>query len=812
MKLVTVFIIKYNKIKMKNKYNFVEAEKKWKSFWEENEVYKFHPKRESNIYSIDTPPPTMSGKMHIGHAFSYTQQDIIARYKRMKGMNVFYPFGTDDNGLPTEKLVEKENKVKLFEMKREDFISLCQKTIKKIRPDFVRDWKDVGMSCDFSLEYSTISKNVQKISQEYFLDLYKKKRTYRKDGPTIWCPLCQTAIAQAEMEDKEKEATFYNIAFDVDDKEIVIATTRPELLGSCRAIFVNSKDERYKSFVGKNAKVPIFNEEVNIIEDDLADPEKGTGAVMCCTFGDVTDMEWFYSHNLSPKICIGKEGKLNEKAGKYKGLSIENARKEIVKDLKSENKIKEEKKINHTVNIHERCQTPIEIISTNQWFIKYLDLKKDFLQMGEDLSWIPSHFRARYKNWINGLKWDWCISRQRYFGIPFPVWYCKHCDREVVAENSDLPVDPFSTSPKKSCCNKRDFVPDKNVLDTWATSALTPQIVQDLVKKENASVFPMSLRPQSHDIINFWLFYTIVRSKIHFDKLPWKSTVISGFVLDEKGEKMSKSKGNVVSPQKVISDYGADALRYWSSSIGFGEDIRWSEKEIKSAQRTLVKIWNAAKFSIINLEDYNPKGEDQEVKLEEEDKWLLFRLSNTVNLYEDYFEKYQYQKARKVIDSFFWNDFCGNYIEMTKKRFYEKKRNIEGAKLTIYKALLSIIKLYAPFIPFLTEEIYQEYFKKFEKEISIHRALILKIENNFLFPSDAKIVDEAVEIIAAVRKFKSEKNISVKEKIKMIIIDTSDKEIEKVFETIKDTLSVESISFGKGDTAVNENISIKVNI
>ena len=799
---------------MKKKLKFKVNEAKWSKFWEKEQVYRFKLEKNKEIYSIDTPPPTLSGKMHIGHVFSYTQQDIIARYQRMKGKNVFYPFGTDDNGLATEKLVEKENKIKIFDVGRKNFIKLCQKTIKRLRPDFINDWKNIGMSCDFSLEYSTISSEVQKISQTYFIDLYKKNRAYRKKSPTVWCPFCQTAIAQAEMEDKEKESIFNEIVFQVDQEKIVIATTRPELLPSCVALFVSPNDKRFKKFLGKQAVVPIFNQKVKIMEDKLVDPEKGTGAVMCCTFGDLNDIEWFLSYNLPLKISINRNGKLNEIAGQFQGLTIKQAREEIIAELKKRKQLIKEKNITHTVNVHERCGTSIEIIPTTQWFVKYLDLKKDFLKLGEKLSWTPLHFRSRYFNWVKGLKWDWCISRQRYFGIPFPVWYCQHCQKEVLAKESDLPVDPLQTQPKTKCCGKNDFIPEKDVLDTWATSALTPQITQELIKNKETrkKLFPMSLRPQAHDIINFWLFYTLARSKIHFNKLPWQKAVISGFVLDNKGEKMSKSKGNVIDPREVISKYSADALRYWTSVVGFGEDLRWDEKEVNNGKKLLIKIWNVFKFSMIHFKSYQPITNKNKIKFEEEDKWILSKLEKTLTSYIKFFEKYQYQKARKALDDFFWNNFCANYIEMVKNRLYNKKRNFLASQFTIYHCLLEIIKLYAPFIPFLTEELYQEYFKKFEKKKSVHLLKISSKEKNLSFSQAGKEIDKIIEIIYAVRKFKSENKLSLSQKISLIEIETKQKNIKKYFEIIKDTLMVHKINKGKGNIKVNDYCSIKISI
>lgn len=791
-----------------------KQEKRWWKFWQEEEVYKFDPENIDEIYSIDTPPPTLSGDMHIGHALSYTQQDIIARYKRMKGKQVFYPFGTDDNGLATERLVERENDVDIFDMERKEFIKLCQETIEDLRPEFVKSWKQIGVSCDFDLSYSTISQDAQKISQKYFLDLYEKDRTYQEEGPTTWCPECQTAIAQVEMEDDEKKSVFYDLKFETEEGELTIATTRPELLPSCVAVFVHPDDNRFSNFVGKEAETPL-GDEVEILEDEAVDPEKGSGAVMCCTFGDERDIEWYKKHDLPLKNAVQEDGTLNQIAGEYEGMELREARDKIVEDLKEKGLITGEEKIEHTVNVHERCKTPVEIIPTNQWFIEYLDLKDEFVQMGEELEWTPPKFETRYRNWVEGLKWDWCISRQRYFGVPFPVWYCKNCGEEVLADISQLPVDPSSDSPKKGCpnCGEDDFVPEKDVLDTWATSSLTPQLAQDLVydKKAREEVFPMDLRPQAHDIINFWLFYTVARSKIHFDSLPWEQTAISGFVLDEDGEKMSKSKGNVIDPQKVISEHSADALRYWVSSVGFGQDIRWSEEEIQVAERALTKIWNATRFSTMHLEEFDPNGIDQdEIEFEPEDKWILAKFHKMIGRYDDYFEEYNYAKARKELDDFFWDYFTANYIEMIKDRLYNSKRNPDSARYALYQTLLGLIKLYAPFIPFITEEIYQDHFKQFEDEKSIHISSLPEKKDSFVFEDTEGEIDGIVEVITAIRKYKSENDISLGKEIESISVKSQKENLEKYFPIIKDTANVESISLGQGNLEVTEEISISI--
>src|SRR3989344_1656288 len=462
-------------------YDAKEAEPRLQKFWESEKVYKFDAKSKKPVFSIDTPPPTVSGKMHMGHAFSYSQMDFIARYKRMRGFNLFYPFGTDDNGLPTERLVEKERKVKAANMERQEFVKICLDALEKeFRPKYIKNWKDIGMSCDFSLFYTTINEHCRRISQKSFLDLYEDGREYQKEAPSIWCPECTTAIAQAELEDKELKSYFNDIKFKLKD--------------------------------GK-------------------DIEKGTGIVMCCTFGDLTDTEWYKAYKLPLKIVISKDGKIIN-SGRYNDMSIQEARKTIIEDLKERGLLVSQKEITHIVNVHERCGTEIEILETKQWFIRYLDLKKLFLNEGNKLNWYPEHMKVRYDNWIKGLQWDWCISRQRYFGIPFPVWYCKNCNEVILADEKDLPVDPMYDKPRiKKCpkCSSNEFIPEKDVLDTWTTSSLTPQIAVQLVKDEKVrkKIFPMSLRAQAQDIITFWLFNTLVKSQLHFKKNPWKDVMIS---------------------------------------------------------------------------------------------------------------------------------------------------------------------------------------------------------------------------------------------------------------------------------------------
>jgi len=791
-----------------NKYDPKVSEPNLQKYWADNKIYAFDKKSKKPIYSIDTPPPTVSGKMHLGHSFSYSQQDFIARYKRMNNHNVFYPFGTDDNGLPTQLLIQRTKKVRAIDLGREEFRKLCVDTLNnELRPKYVADWKAIGMSCDFDLFYTTINDHCRKISQQSFIDLYKAGREYRTEAAAMYCPKCKTAISQVECEDKELQSSFNDIVFKVDEKDLIIATTRPELLPACVAIFYHPEDKKYQKLKGKKAKVPLFDFEVPILEDERANPEKGTGIVMCCTFGDATDMEWQKAHQLPIKMAIGKDGKMTDIAGKYQGKKIKDARAEIIEDLKNAKLLIKQEPVTHTVNVHERCGTEIEFVHSKQWFIKYLDLKDDMLKWGKKLNWFPEHMKNRYDNWVKGLQWDWCISRQIYYGVPFPVWYCEKCDEIILAKEEDLPVDPIIDKPPISKCPRcghDKIVPETDVINTWATSSLTPQIAAQLVPEMFDKIYPMSLRPQAHDIISFWLFNTVVKSQLHYHKNPWKDCLISGWALDPKGKKMSKSKGNVIEPQKMIEKYSADCLRYWASGSKLGEDVPFQEKDLVTGQKLVTKLWNASKFCFMHLEDYDLK---KPKKLELMDKWLLTKLNALITSATEDFDNYAYSKARASTELFFKNTFCDYYLEIIKDRIYNPdvrgKNERKSAQYTLYHALQSILKLFAPIMPHITDEIYSYYFNDHEAVKSIHVSEWPK-PNEKNIDEDAEALGEIfANILAEVRKFKSDNSISLKEPIKSITINVDNSIFEKLKDAeldLKATTKAQLIQIGKKDS------------
>jgi len=815
----------------KQHFDFKEIESKILKFWEKEKIYKFDFKNKKKIYSIDTPPPTVSGKMHIGHAFQYSQQDFIARFWRMKE-NVLYPFGTDDNGLPTERLVERLKNVKSKDMSRDKFIKLCLNTLKEITPDFIQDWKNLGISCDYNINYSTIDENSRKISQESFIELYKKGLIYRKDFPTIYCPECQTAVAQAELEDKELPSSFSTLKFSCDalysnnlkvtrghekgtsGKEILIATTRPELLGACVAVFVNPKDKRYKNLIGKKAKVPLFNQEVPIISDISADLEKGTGVLMVCSYGDKYDVDAINKHKLKPRIVFNKDGTLN--ISDYKGMKIKEARKKILKDLKEKNLIKDQKQISHVVNVHDKCGTEIEFFPTEQWFIKILDKKKKLIEQGRKVKWHPEFMRKRYENWVNGLEWDWSISRERHFGIPIPVWECKKCNtlkgtsKIILPKEKELPIDPLQTKKKCPKC-KKDAVPEIKVLDTWATSSISPQIASSLINHSYDSFdkskapkikIPFSFRNNAHDIIRTWDFYTIVKSLYHENKIPWENMMVSGFVT-LKGEKMSKSKGNVIDPKEIMEKYGSDALRFWAASSKLGEDTDYQEKELVTGKKLVNKLLNASKFVFMNLEGFNGK---EPKKLEKIDELFLKELDRVVYTTTSRFETYEYSRAKFNTEEFFWHDFADNYLEIVKDRIYNDKGSKKiSAQYTLYHSLLTILKLMAPIMPFITEEIYQEYFRKFEKEKSIHlcewpKYSLKKLEKwvekdkNLFFANRWFLLKN---LISKVRKEKTKAQKPMNSEIILTLEEKDQEKLKEVIEDLKDVMNIKEIKEGE---------------
>ncbi len=744
------------------RYNPQTAEPRWEAFWQEHGIYHFDRDSVEPVYSIDTPPPTVSGHLHLGHVYSYSHTDFMARFFRMNGYNVFYPMGFDDNGLPTERLVEKWEGIRAAEVGREAFVARCLEVSERAERDYRCLWTRLGLSIDWHYSYRTIDEGSRRASQLSFLDLYHKGLVYRRETPAIWCPECQTSIAQAELNELERESVFHTLGFAMeDDSTLEIATTRPELLPACVAVFVHPEDVRFAALVGQRVRVPLFDHWVPILADREADPAKGTGAVMCCTFGDTADVAWQRVHRLPLRSAIDRTGRMTALAGEFIGLKVMEARLRIVEALKAVGAYRGMRPIAQTIRTHERCDTPVEYIVVDQWFARVLDFKAELLAVGAQVKWHPPHMENRFREWVEGLAWDWCLSRQRYFGVPFPVWYCDACGALMLADEDELPVDPITRSPSRPCtCGGTAFTPDFDVMDTWATSSISPQIVGQRLDDPDlyARVFPFSLRPQAHEIIRTWAFYTIVKSWHHFGAVPWRNAGISGWGLAPEGAgKISKSRGGgPMSPQEMLEKFGADAVRYWTSSAGFGRDSVIDIPKIEMGVKLVNKLWNVALFAERFLDGYVLSNTPP--ALSPADRWILARMQRLTNRVTEAFFAYDYVTAKNETDAFFWRDLADNYLEMAKLRLYAGDA---GACFVLDIVLLTLVKLFAPFFPHVTEEIYQGLFAAREGAPSIHRAVWPRPDERFEDEAAEALGDRLVQVATAARRYKSERGLSL---------------------------------------------------
>ena len=739
-------------------------ETKWNDRWDADQTYRFDRERtRDEIYSIDTPPPTVSGSLHIGHVFSYTHTDVIARFQRMRGKAVFYPMGWDDNGLPTERRVQNYYGVRCdpslpfdpdfqppdkpgkqaISISRPNFIELCNRLTAEDEKAFENLWRYLGLSVDWSRTYATIGEPAQRVSQAAFLRLLKKGVAYQLEAPTLWDVDFRTAVAQAELEDREQAGAYHRIRFGRPDGGAVeIETTRPELIPACVALVAHPDDERYKPLFGTEVTSPLFSVPVPVKAHALADPEKGSGIAMICTFGDLTDVTWWRELSLPVRAVIlpngafrqvtwGSPGWESRDAARAQAaydqlasLSAAKARAKIVDLLKeSGDMIGEPRPITHPVKFYEKGDRPLEIVTSRQWFIKTTEFREELLARGRELEWHPEYMRHRYENWVNGLAGDWCISRQRFFGVPFPIWYPLRADgsldyeQPLVPDESRLPIDPTTDVPDGYTADQRDkpggFAADPDVMDTWATSSLTPQIVGGWLDNEGLfkRVFPMDLRPQAHDIIRTWLFSTVLRAHLEHGMLPWKHTSISGFVVDPDRKKMSKSKGNVVTPMALLEEHGSDGVRYWAAKGGPGTDTTFDPGQMKVGRRLAMKLLNAARFALMQADPRGPITEPL-------DRGMLSALAALVDDATEQLDAYEYTRVLERTETFFWA-FCDDYLELVKSRRYGDfgQEAAASANSAMLVALSTLLRLFAPYLPFVTEEVWSWW-----RPGSVHRA------------------------------------------------------------------------------------------
>ncbi len=829
-------------------------EARWGERWERDGTFRFDRTRvRGEIYSIDTPPPTVSGSLHVGHVFSYTHTDTIARFQRMRGREVFYPMGWDDNGLPTERRVENYFGVRCdpsvayqrdfappakvpskrqdyVAVSRRNFVELCERLTETDEKAFEQLWRLLGLSVDWSLTYTTVSGRSQRVSQRAFLRNLARGEAYSSEAPCLWDTTFQTAVAQAELEDRDRPGAYHDLRFHCGDGEgeVVISTTRPELLVSCVALVAHPDDERYQPLFGSTVRTPVFGVEVPVLAHRRAEPDKGTGIAMVCTFGDLADVMWWRELELDTRAVIGKTGRLTAETpswltseaaqaayARLAGKSIFGAAQAMVELLRScGDLLGEPRPITHPVKFYEKGERPLEIVTTRQWYIRNggrsPQLRDALITRGTELSWHPEFMCHRYENWVDGLNGDWLVSRQRFFGVPIPLWYrldeagLPDYEHPIVPEETALPIDPQSHLAPGYTAQQRDqpggFTGDPDIMDTWATSSLTPQIACGWEEDADlfARTFPMDLRPQAHEIIRTWLFSTVLRSHYEHGDLPWRHAAISGWILDPDRKKMSKSRGNVVVPTELLEQHGADAVRYWAASARPGMDTAFDPGQMKIGRRLAVKVLNASKFAL-GLPAPAETGVTEAI-----DRAMLAQLATLVDDATGAFENYDYARALQATEEFFWR-FCDDYLELVKVRAYRDGPDAASARTALCLAVSTLLRLFAPFLPYVTEEAWS-WTQRQDGALpgftagSVHRAawpqageLHTLTNGAALPPGDPSVLAVAAEVLRQIRKAKSDAKRSVRAEATSVTVTDSRTKIAAVRAVLGDLRSAGNV-------------------
>ncbi len=843
------------------------VEPKWIAAWDQNATYAFdRSATRDNVFSIDTPPPTVSGSLHMGHVFSYTHTDTVARFWRMRGKSVFYPMGWDDNGLPTERRVQNYYGVSCdasvayvanFEppfrgdppkdhravpISRPNFIELCEELTAEDEKIFEDLFRRLGLSVDWSLLYTTIEDRSRRASQRGFLRNLARGEAYTQEAPTLWDVDFRTAVAQAELEDRDRPGAYHTIAFHKSDGsgDVLIDTTRPELLPACVALIAHPDDPRYQPLFGKTVRTPLFNVEVPVFAHPLAQIDKGTGIAMCCTFGDLTDVIWWRELQLTMRAIISRDGRivsdapsgLTDPAGlahyaSLVGKSAKQAQTAIAEMLTTSGEmIGEPRAITHPVKFYEKGDRPLEIVTSRQWYIRNggrdVALRDALLARGAGLQWLPDHMRHRYSNWVEGLNGDWLVSRQRWFGVPVPVWYPLDAqgetlhDSPLVPDESLLPIDPSTDAPAGYTEAQRGqpggFIGDPDVMDTWATSSLTPQIAgkwqddNDLFNR----VFPFDVRPQGHDIIRTWLFSTMVRSHFEHDVAPWSHVALSGWILDPDRKKMSKSKGNVVTPADLFDSYGSDAVRYWAVGARPGVDTAFSEDQMKVGRKLATKLLNVSKF-VLGIGEVA----DDVVPTEAIDVAMLHRLAGVVEEATIAFEAFDYARVLERTEEFFWW-FCDDYVELVKTRGYlsHTEEGAMSARAALRRALSTLQRLLAPLLPFVTEEVWSWW-----QSGSVHQSqwpTTSALTDGLTAGPNDELLDAICGAIGVIRRAKTEAKVSQRAVVTEASFVTSINAASAItagWADIADAGSVEMWSISTADTnEITVNVTLAPNI
>ncbi|MFM5883137.1 valyl-tRNA synthetase [Methanobrevibacter gottschalkii] len=807
-------------------YDF-KKEKFWEKKWEDEDIYRYIGDGSRPRYIIDTPPPYPTGLIHLGHVLNWVYIDMNARYRRLKGHDVLFPQGWDCHGLPTEVKVEETHGIKKNDVSRAQFREYCVDLTTKNIASMKSQMKAMGFSQDWNREFITMTPEYRKRTQYSFLKMYEEGLIYQGIHPVNWCPRCETAIAFAEVEysDNTTFLNYVNFPPAVDDsyddivssqssgkqaspndEGILIATTRPELMAACVAVVIHPEDERYTHLLGKYVEVPLSHQKVKIIADEEVDPEFGTGAVMICTFGDKTDVSWVNKYDLEIIDIMDETGILTEAAGRYAGMDLPSAKKQTIEDLDAEGYLLKQEQVDQNVGQCWRCKTPIEILVKKQWFVAVRELIKKTKDAAEEMNWVPEHMKSRMVNWADSMEWDWCISRQRIFATPIPVWYCKDCGKVILPDVEDLPIDPTQDKPKHACeCGCEEFIPEEDVLDTWMDSSISPLSIAGWPNEDYINHFPADIRPQGHDIIRTWAFYTTLRCLALTGQKPFSDIVINGMVFGEDGYKMSKSRGNVIGPEEVIEQYGADALRTWAANSVPGSDVIFDWKDIKHGYRFLRKFWNAFRFISMQIFDEEVSYDEIKDDLGPLDLWILSKLNNLNKNVDKAFAEYNFADTISSIEGFFWHDFCDEYIEAVKYRLYtdvsdESKR---AAKYTLRCVVETSLKLLAPIVPFFVEEVYQYFDNQ-----SIHTTSWPEVIEELISEEMEVKGETTVELIDEVRRFKSASKIPLNAELSEVNVYTSNNDLTDVFnqfdDDIKGTLKINNLEISSGKPEVHE--------
>jgi len=783
-------------------YESASIEKRWQTMWKEESVYRFDPMSDAPIYSIDNPPRYTSGSLHLGHATGYSMIDFVARYRRMRGYNVFFPLCFDVNGTPVEVKVEKKYGITKLDLPRKEYRRLCSEFANSFIDEMKHHFEILGESMDPSIYYQTDAPYYRRITQVSFVKLFEKGLVYKGNFPVNWCPRCMTALADAEVEHNENTTKLNYIKFVIDGtgEHILVATTRPELLCTCKVVAVHPDDKEKRHLIGKELVTPLYGRRVKVIADPKVDPKFGTGNVMICTIGDKDDLEWVMKYKLEMEKGIDEFGKMTALAGRYEGMSVKEARAAAIEDLNTSGLLVKQEDSPQSVSICWRCHTPVEFLQVPQWFLKTLEFKEAVLKRADEINWYPEFMKIRLQDWVNSLEWDWVLSRQRIFATPVPVWECERCGKAVVAKEEQCYVDPTEDSPPVEKCGcGGGLIGCTDVFDTWMDSSGSPlyntfwERDDELFKK----MFPMSMRPQSHDIIRTWAFYTMLRSEQIASSIPWKDIMIHGFIMAPDGTPMHSSIGNVINPIPIIEEYGADALRYYACNCSMGIDHAFREKDVIRGRKLCNKIFNMGKFVGPRF-DSRPSL-PSELRLS--DRWILSRYSDVVKSVTQYFESYQFDKAMRDAENFIWHEFADHYIEMV------KARKDDAAKYTLYTVLLGSVKMIAPFMPHIAEEVFQDHFREYENVKSIH---LSSWPEPVLTDKDSESAGDVLkDVIAAVRNWKSENKMPLNAELNMVELIGNVMMLNGARDDIIETIKAKSLEIAEKADITEEVAAVK---